>query len=45
MKFTAIVLTAILFAISTATVSFATATQQDGSDNFVGYRWTGNPNK
>ncbi|MBM9520815.1 hypothetical protein JWG39_13410 [Desulforhopalus vacuolatus] len=45
MKFTAIVLTAILFALSTATVSFATDTQNDSSDNFIGYRWNGNQNK
>jgi hypothetical protein len=45
MRFTAIVLTAMLFAISTATISFATDTEHNGSDNFAGYRWNGNPNK
>jgi hypothetical protein len=45
MRFTAIVLTAMLFAISTATISFATDTEHNGSDNFAGYRWNGNPKK
>jgi hypothetical protein len=45
MKFTAIALITMIFTISMVSVSFAADNQNSGSDNFIGYRWNGNPNK
>ncbi|MCK9173922.1 MAG: hypothetical protein M0O96_01395 [Desulforhopalus sp.] len=45
MKFTALALIAMIFAISMVSVSFAADSQDNSSDNFIGYRWNGNPNK
>ncbi|MBM9520817.1 hypothetical protein JWG39_13435 [Desulforhopalus vacuolatus] len=45
MKTTALALIAMIFTISMVSVSFATDTHNDSSDNFIGYRWNGNQNK